>query len=245
VVVQGGSLLACESAGLADRQIAVPWGASTPSQIASISKQFVAVVALLLADRGLVRVDDSVATFLPEAPKQWKAVRLRHLMTHTSGLPHWCELPGFNPAVPDSPQRRLQQFLNSPLDNVPGEVWRYSSPGYVVLSAVLERAAQRRYADLATELIIKRLALANTTIASMPDRLVARGYRAGLPVPPWDLHSMPGTGDVWSSAVDVARFITALHEGGLLPPRLQVMLRDTTVPLGRGQDASAQVTTKR
>jgi CubicO group peptidase (beta-lactamase class C family) len=44
----------------------------------------------------------------------------------------------------------------------------------------------------------------------------ARGYRAGQPVPPWDLDAMPGTGDIWSTAGDLTRFTTALHSGALI-----------------------------
>lgn len=206
-------VLAYEWSGPADRRAAVSWSARTASQIASISKQFVAVVSLLAVDQGLLGLDDAVATLLPEAPAQWRAVTLKHLLTHTSGLPHWCERPGFDPAIVLEPEQRLEQLLDAPLDGEPGAVWRYSSPGYIVLSAVLERATGRAYSDLARELIIDKLALSGTTIGSPPSDQVARGYRDGQDVPPWDLSTMPGTGDVWSTALDVAAFITALHEG--------------------------------
>jgi CubicO group peptidase (beta-lactamase class C family) len=245
LVAQGGSLVDCQSAGLADRQAGIRWSPEIPSQIASISKQYVAVVALLLADQGVLQLDDSVASFLPEAPTQWQGVTLRHLMTHTSGLPHWCDLPGFDPAAAFAPQQRVQLLLSTRLQHEPGAMWAYSSPGYILLAAAIERAARSRYIDLAGELIVEHLALMNTTIGSVPRGEAARGYRDEQPVPSWNLESMPGTGDVWSSALDVATFITAVHAGALLSPQAQSTFRNVSVALGRRQDDSAPVATRR
>jgi Beta-lactamase class C and other penicillin binding proteins len=183
-----------------------------------------AVVTVQLVDGDVFDLDDTVATVLPEAPVQWRAVTVKHLLTHTSGLPHWCELPGFDPSIAMDAQQRLAPLLEASLLSEPGAMWRYSSPGYMVLSAVLARAARRPYADLARELIMDKLALDGTTILTEPTGEVARGYCDGRP--PWDLSSVPGTGDVWSTAVDVAAFITAVHNGALLSVRAHEVLRE-------------------
>jgi CubicO group peptidase (beta-lactamase class C family) len=245
LVTRSGSVLACEPFGLADRAAAVRWSSHTSSQIASISKQFVAVVSVLLAERGVLALDNAVGALLPEAPTHWRAVTLEHLLTHTSGLPHWGALAGFDPAVPMDPAQRLPHLLDAALVSEPGAAWRYSSPGYIVLSAVLAHVTRRDYADLARELIIDKLALEGTTVASEPIGALARGYRDGQPVAPWDLSGMPGTGDVWSTAFDVAAFVTAVHDGGLLPPRAQELLRGTSVPLSRTRDEASPVVASR
>jgi CubicO group peptidase (beta-lactamase class C family) len=245
LIARAGSVLESECSGSADRPGAVPWTARTASQIASISKQFVAVVTLMMVERDVFGLDDAVATLLPEAPGRWSAVTLKHLLTHTSGLPHWCELRGFDPAVAVDPNQRLADFLDASLTDEPGAVWRYSSPGYIVLSAVLERASGRSYADLARELIIDDLALTGTTIGTQPTGEFARGYHGGQSVPSWDLLSMPGTGDVWSHAPDVATFVTAVHDGTLLLPRARALLRETSVPLRQTQQEPSPVVTTR
>ena len=56
----------------------------------------------------------------------------------------------------------------------------------------------------------------STTVGGRPPGLAARGYRAGQPVPPFDLDAMPGTGDIWSTAADLTRFTAALHAGELI-----------------------------
>jgi CubicO group peptidase (beta-lactamase class C family) len=74
------------------------------------------------------------------------------------------------------------------------------------------------------------LDLAHTYFNSPGPGPVASGYREGEPVEPWDLGSMPGTGDVWSTADDLAQFVSALHTGGLLPPAAQSWLHGVAVP---------------
>jgi CubicO group peptidase (beta-lactamase class C family) len=205
------------------------WTIETRSQVASISKQFVAACALILIDRGAVELDDPVSRHLPAAGSAWDAVSVRQLVTHTSGMSHWGDQPGFAPSTPTPAGERVRWFLAAPRTGRPGEAFRYSSPGYVVLSAVLAAAAGRPYEELARELIIEPLGLAATHLGSAGSGPAALGYRAGEPVASWDLGSMPGTGDVWSTAGDLARFVSALHTGGLLPPAVQPLLREVQV----------------
>jgi CubicO group peptidase (beta-lactamase class C family) len=244
LVTRRGSVLASECSGFADRPAGVAWTVDTASQIASISKQFVAVVAVQLADNGTLDLEQPVASLLPEAPPGWRSVTVRQLLTHTSGLPHWCELPGFDPQAVMGSEERLIRLLQAPLAR-PGATWRYSSPGYILLSAVLERVSGRSYGDLARDVIVDRVPLPGTTIGHEPSTAPARGYRAGEPVAPWDLSRMPGTGDVWSTARDVAAFVTAVHTGALLSSAAQHVLRGTSVPTRSSDDGASRVTTNR
>jgi CubicO group peptidase (beta-lactamase class C family) len=77
----------------------------------------------------------------------------------------------------------------------------------------VEQASGQPYARFLAERILSPLGLAATTVGGRPDRLAARGHRDGQPVPPFDLDTMAGTGDIWSTAADVTRFTAALHRG--------------------------------
>jgi CubicO group peptidase (beta-lactamase class C family) len=220
-------------AGVADRAAGLNWTLQTQSQVSSISKQFVAACALMLVDAGVLQFDESVGRHLGAGDSAWDAVSVQDLMTHTAGMSHWNDEPGFTPTTPLAPADRLELLLAGRLSR-PGAEFHYSSPGYIVLSAVLADAADCSYAELAQELIIEPLGLADTTMGLPKPGPAAHGYARGEPVQLWDLSGMPGTGDVWSTAEDIARFILALHGGDLLPSAAQPMLHQIKVPCSSG-----------
>jgi CubicO group peptidase (beta-lactamase class C family) len=216
-VVKGGSVVLSVADGPADADAGLMCTPLTRFQIASISKQFAAVAVMLLVEAGLVDLHASVHQWLPDAPPPWRAITLHHLLSHTAGLRHWDERPGFSPAESMSAERRLELFMRAPLRSEPGAGWHYSSPSFIVVGSIVERAIVVSYASFVTERILEPLSLGSTTIEAPPAGAeVARGYRDGQPVVPFDLASMPGTGDVLSTVGDLARFDAALHGGSLV-----------------------------
>lgn len=213
MVTRAGTVRTELAGGLADAVVGVPCTLATRFQICSISKQFAAVAALLLAEAGRLALDDPVDRWLPGGPPQWSRVTLHHLLSHTAGVPHWTEAPGLDPSEPTELAARLAAVLAAPLRTEPG--WHYSSPAFLLVGLIVERASGQPYPEFVTERILSPLKLTRTTTGPAPDG-AARGYEDGEPVPSWDLTAMPGTGDLWSTTGDLTRFITALHSGELL-----------------------------
>jgi CubicO group peptidase (beta-lactamase class C family) len=91
----------------------------------------------------------------------------------------------------------------------------HSSLGFLLAAFIVEEASGQPYPEFLAERILSPLGLARTTVGGVPDA-AARGYRDGQPVVPFDLDTMPGTGDIWSTATDLASFTTALHGGELV-----------------------------
>jgi CubicO group peptidase (beta-lactamase class C family) len=217
MVTRAGSAEVAVAGGAADVTTGEECTMRTRFQIASVSKQFAATVAVMLAESGTITLDDTVDRWLPGCPAQWRQVTLHQLLAHTAGVRHWDDTPGFDPAEPMDPATRLQLMLEAPLATEPGAGWRYSSPGYVLAGHIMARACGQPYAELLASKIFTPLRLASTTAGKVPATApAARGHRNGQPVPPWDLGQMPGTGDICSTAGDLTRFITAVHSGSLL-----------------------------
>lgn len=216
MVTRAGTVRAELSGGLADAAAAIPCTAQTRFQICSISKQFAAAAALLLVEAGRLALDDPVDRWLPDGPPRWSRVTLHHLLSHTAGVPHWLEAPGLDPAEPTPPGERLAAIGAAPLRTAPGETWHYSSPGFVLVGLIVERASGQPYARFLTERILAPLGLTATSVGGPPPEPAARGYRDGAPVTPFDLAAMAGTGDIWSTAADLASFTAALHAGNLI-----------------------------
>jgi CubicO group peptidase (beta-lactamase class C family) len=87
-VTVGGSVELEIAAGPADAEHGSLPTPQTHFQIASVSKKFVAAAHLLLADCGVVDLDASIAQWFPRCSPSWRAIKIRHLLTHTSGLGH-------------------------------------------------------------------------------------------------------------------------------------------------------------
>src|SRR5688500_13094472 len=96
LVIRNGQVVASRSYGLADLERRTPAGDRTSYRLASLSKQFTATAIMLLARDGRVRYDDRVTDHLPGLPAHARDVRVRHLLTHTSGL------QAYEDFVPDS-----------------------------------------------------------------------------------------------------------------------------------------------
>ena len=216
-VTRAGSVELELAGGPADAGSGARCTPQTRFQIASVSKQFAAAAVMLLAESGGVELGEPVARWLPGGLPQWRRVTLHHLLTHTAGVRHWDGAPGFEPSQPMDIADRLALILRAPLLSEPGTRWRYSSPGYLLVGHIVARASGRAYPDFLAERVLSPLGLTSTTVGGVPaGAAVARGYRRGRPVAPWDLSAIPGTGDLCSTVGDLARYTTALHTGTLL-----------------------------
>lgn len=237
IVTRAGRVRLEVASGLADAEAGAECTPRTRFQICSISKQFAAVTALLLAESGRLDLAEPVARWLPGGPPQWQQVTLHHLLAHTAGVRHWGDAPGFDPSQPMDLGERVALIQQAPLLTSPGTSWHYSSPGYLLVGHIVAQASGQPYPDLLTEQVLVPLGLTETSTGSEPaPASAARGYRDGQPVTSWPLSDMPGTGDVCSTAADLGRFTAAVHAGSLISRRsLEAMLTpQATVRDGRG-----------
>ena len=74
--------------GFANLEHDVPVKPDTVFELASVTKQFTAAAVMLLVEEGKVKVGDPISQYLPNSPEHWKDIAVRHLLTHTSGLPN-------------------------------------------------------------------------------------------------------------------------------------------------------------
>jgi CubicO group peptidase (beta-lactamase class C family) len=225
LVVRRGSDTVFESyRGLSDRDQNHPITAQTRFQIASISKSFTAVASLLMVESGRLTLSDPV----------WGEITPHHLLTHTSGLGHWPAYPELDLLQPIDPAREIEIFKSHPLAFPPGARYQYSSPGYVVLADLVERAAGVPYRDVISERILRPLAFSNTLVGShAPDARRAIGYEQGRPTAPFELDTVGrGAGDLWSTASDLAEWMGSLMKGSILKPASRQRMLSPQVAVG-------------
>src|SRR5947207_1594032 len=86
-IVKNGATIKAQGYGYANVEHMVPAGPETIFQSGSLGKQFTAAAVMLQVEDGKVALSDDLTKFFPEAPQAWRSIRIRHLLTHTSGIP--------------------------------------------------------------------------------------------------------------------------------------------------------------
>ncbi len=210
--------------GRADVENSVPATPRTVYRLGSISKPITAVAALQLAERRQLDLDAPVQNYVPSFPAKPWPITSRQLLGHLGGIRHYKSLEEVNSTRHyDDLLAPLEIFQNDPLVAEPGTKFSYTTYGYVLLGAVVERAAGVRFLDYLRENIFEPAGMKNiqadSVHAIIPHR--ARGYRltrAGV-LENCDLadtsNKIPG-GGLSSTAMDLVRFALALKEGKLL-----------------------------
>jgi D-alanyl-D-alanine carboxypeptidase len=220
-----------------------------PFRIGSLTKTFVATVALQLVAERKLRLGDSVERWVPGLVPNGRAITIRHLLSHTSGLYDYVNDPSVfapyreSPGYVWTPRQLVAIAVRHPPAFSPGARAGYSSTNFVLLGLVIEAATGATLAEELRRRIFRPLDLVRTTFSPFRVRGPhVRGYRAptrdGIIVGPGEDTSgtaaswMWGAGAIVSTAADLARFFESLLRGRLLPPRLLREMK-ALVPAGR------------
>lgn len=139
-----------------------PVRTDTIYDIASLTKVFTTISTLILVERGLVRLDDTVASFLPSFSQPDKQdITLRHLLTHTSGL--CAHAPLFMTC--HNKEDMQNAIVKTPLQHDPGKMVVYSCLGYIILGHVLEHVYGSSLAQIVKKEISLPLSMSSTGYA--------------------------------------------------------------------------------
>lgn len=229
-VSAGEAVVWAQAFGTADLEQQVPVRPDTVFRIASISKPITATAVMQLVERGLVSLDDPIQRFVPGFPRKPQGeVRVRHLLTHTSGIRHYrgneFGLHDYFPTL----DRAIAVFKDDPLEFAPGEKYLYSTYGYNLLAGVVEAVSGRSFDEYLRANIFAPAGM-TATLLERPQELVryrARQYVRGATPLTWlnapyvDLSVKWAGGGIISTASDLLRFAIALDGGRLLRPDTQ------------------------
>jgi CubicO group peptidase (beta-lactamase class C family) len=172
LVIRDGKAVFRKGYGVTDLRSLHAIGPDTNFRLASLTKQFTATAIMLLAHDGKLRYDDHLSDVFPDFPDYGKAITIRHLLNHTSGLIDYEDImEKQHPGVPDEkiPQIKDAEVLElmklqTGTKFAPGTRWEYSNSGYIVLAMVVEKRSAMGFSDFLRERIFKPLEM-NETIA--------------------------------------------------------------------------------
>jgi CubicO group peptidase (beta-lactamase class C family) len=219
LIARGDNIVYQHAFGLASIELGVPMNIDNRFRIASITKQFIAVCILQLAEKGKLGLDDDIHRFLPDFPTGHYMITIRHLLTHTSGIKNLTSIPGYYPAVimkhMELPEL-INYFQNYPVEFEPGSKITYDNSGYLLLQYIIEKASGLKLADYLNRNIFIPAGMAAAELDEdnkiIPHK--ASGYiNDSLKE---DYMSMTQIACIVLSAGDMLRWHSALQQGKLI-----------------------------
>ena len=242
-VKKGDDLLLAQGYGMADLDNQVPAGAHTVYRIGSITKQFTAAAVLQLVERGLLSLDDPLTQFFPDYPAHGPSVTVRHLLTHTAGVRSY---PSDDTPVETLPldfsDRELRALIEAePFDFEPGESFRYSNAGYMLLGMIVTEASGQPYPRYLQDHIFDPLGLNRSSVCDT--RRITPGAARGYVLEGTELFrasylsmTHPGAaGALCSSVFDLLSWTSAL-KGGRVVAKASYGLMATPAVLDDGSE---------
>ncbi|MEC8896316.1 MAG: serine hydrolase domain-containing protein [Planctomycetota bacterium] len=236
-IIVDGEIAYLKGYGLEDRENKIPVTRKTLFRWASISKSLTSVAAMQLYEKKLLKLHNDVRSYVPEFPDKKTLVTTRDLLCHQGGIVHYTNGKVIKtkrqygtPTPFESVILALDTFKDSPLVNQPGEKFSYTTHGYILLSAVIERAGGEKFAGQVEKRISRPLGM--TTLQpdyqwkKIPHRAV--GYRKLLgrvvPSSNTDVSWKLGGGGFISNIDDLAAFARGLINGRLVRPGTEKLM---------------------
>ncbi|MGD0247989.1 MAG: serine hydrolase domain-containing protein [Candidatus Limnocylindrales bacterium] len=242
LIAQHGHVLLSKGYGLADRAQKTPNDPQTRFLIASNTKQFTATAILMLEVQGKLKVADRICAYIPQCPSAWGVITIKELLTHTSGIPDYTNLPDFvdYAGQPSTPLQIVAHFRDLPLDFAPGTTWKYDNSGYFLLGYIIEQVSGLSYEAFLQKYILTPLNLSDTGYNHNSNG-VAIGYTDGSATPAegWDPSAPYAAGGLYSTVEDMNRWEQALTTDALLPATSRAEMFATQVAIPDGAPLAA------
>ncbi len=149
-------------------------------ELASVTKQFTAMIIMMLKEKGSLDYDEPIEKYV-DVP--YRGITIRHLLTHTSGLPdyqeimdkHWdkSKVAGNEDCI-----EYLNKYL-PPMLFEPGEKYQYSNTGFLLLGSIAEKASGQDFIRLCQDWIFKPLKMKSTNIRTLEEKAATRNFAIG------------------------------------------------------------------
>lgn len=166
--------------GKSNLELNTPLETNSVFQIGSITKQFTAISILMLEEQGKLSVEDKIGKYIPEYAEIGKDITIHHLLNHTSGIKNRTPVgdKGFISKTNMSPTELIAYFKDEPLEFKPGERFKYSNAGYILLGRIIEIVSGQPYSDFIEQNIFDKIGMKNSSCGDMKQVIpnLTKGY---------------------------------------------------------------------
>lgn len=223
-VVSDGEVLDVSMLGYANLEYDVPLTDSSVFELASVSKQFTSACIAILEKSGKLSLEDDVRKYIPELNPTGDTIRIKHLLTHTSGIRNHnvlLDLMGFDYQHVGYTNQSIQElmFRQTGLNNKPGDRMLYSNTNYVMLALIVKRVSGRKIHEFASSELFEPLGMTDSFYKNDPTRIIRNrvapynqvdgAYRS-----PRSLSVCVGAGGMFSTVTDMAKWMSLFYDPG-------------------------------
>ncbi len=241
LVAEEGNIVYKNAFGLANREWNNLNQPDTKFDLASLSKQFLAVLILQLEQEGKIDLDSTLSTYYPEYRKDTgEKITIKQLLSHTSGIPNYTNIPY---VWSDSLMNRytkedlVKKFCSMDLEFSPGSRYQYNNTGYFLLSMVVEKITGNSFEEELQKRIFTPLQMTHSGVDDRNKVLEKRayGYTKNLDgytnAPGVYMQNLQGAGNLYSTVDDLLKWDQALYTYRLVNKRsFQKMITPQTPP---------------
>jgi CubicO group peptidase (beta-lactamase class C family) len=231
-VVKDGAVLHTRGFGVTSVETNAPVTSKTLFRLGSTTKMFVALAVLKLADEGKLRLDQPVGELVPGLSAPFGRVTVEQLLTHTAGLAE--DAPMNGPLDESALHARVAGWDESAFFAMPGEIFSYANPGYVLLGDVIAHVTKQPFSAAMQALVLKPAGMQDSTFRPLEafTRPVALGHDAAGVIRPFAEHAgnyPPGS--LFTSAEDLGRVLSTLA-----PATLERLAQPRASIVAQGRD---------
>jgi len=259
LIAENGGAVYHKAFGYREFENQIPLQTSDIFELASVSKQFTAMIIMMLKEKGKLNYDDLVSKYL-EIP--YKGITIRHLLTHTSGLPDYQDIMDkYWDKTKVAGNTDCIEYLNKyapPKLFEPGEKYSYSNTGYLLLASIAEKASGKDFIEMCRKWIFRKLKMKSTDIRTLEEKKATPNFAIGhiyveeRNIPAWPagryvhadsfpssnytiwLGNRKGPGRISSTAVDLLKWDKALYTEKLIR---QSTLQEAFTPMKLNNDS--------
>jgi CubicO group peptidase (beta-lactamase class C family) len=180
LIAENGKPIYHKAFGYREFENKTPLQTSDIFELASVSKQFTAMIIMMLKEKGLLNYDDLVEKYL-DIP--YKGITIRHLLTHTSGLPDYQDIMDkYWDKTKVAGNTDCIDYLNKyapPKLFEPGTKYTYSNTGYLLLASIAEKASGKDFIYMCRKWIFRKLKMKSTDIRTLEEKKATTNFAIG------------------------------------------------------------------
>ena len=247
ILAKDGKPIMRKAYGMSNIELNVTLNTDQKMGIGSISKQFTAIAILLLQQENKLNVKDDIRKYLPQYNTWGRSITIEQILSHTSGIPSYTELPGFDTLADKkvSNSRLIKFFESAPLIFEPGSNWSYSNSGFVLAGIIVEKITGMPFNDFVDQRILRQLNMTNSSFGTSNYALHNKTaeYAGNTPKgkikmePQYDWYWAYGAGQIISTVDDMLKWDEALYNKNFIQPEL-LQQAHTTYQLTTGNPAN-------